>query len=64
MDDIFQSLEKMVRDVEKGALQVDSIVKLNGIEYDAKCYHVYMHGHYRSRSIRIDLTERSVPVGA
>jgi hypothetical protein len=64
MNDIYQSLEKMVRDVEKGTQQVDSFVKLNGIEYDATCYRIYSSVPEGNRDIRINLHRREVPVAA
>lgn len=63
MNGIYQDLEKMVRDVEKGARQVQSFVKLNDIEYDVRCY--CGEGNLISElgDIKIILHRREVLVG-
>lgn len=61
--DIYQSLEKMVRDVEKGAYEVYSLVKLNEVEYDAKCYRTGSGAFAYPGVVRIDLMKKVVSSG-
>ena len=64
MDEFYQSLEKMVRDMERGAEELTSIVEVDSKVYDARCYHVWRDIGEIRKIIRIDLVERSVPGGA
>lgn len=64
MDDIYQSLEKMVRDVEKGATRVLSQVKVDSQVYDAECYRVRFVDEWGGSLIRINLEGKSVSVGS
>jgi len=57
MGELYETLEKMVRDVEKGALRVDSKVMIDAKIYDAKCYRIRSVNPSKPDVIRIDLRE-------
>jgi len=57
MKELYQSLEKIVRDIEKGALRVDGKTMIDSKVYDVRCYRVIGAGPRKSRLVRIDLME-------